>query len=192
MSASTKLPVDMTVAEFLAWCPEDGQVWELVDGAPRAMAPAKMGNNALVSELGALLRNHLLDRGGRCVAVGAPGVVPRVRAEFNLRVPDLAVTCSSFDAADAAMPEPVLIVEALSPSNQAETWANVWAYTTIPSMREILVLRTTRLQADILRRAEDGSWPEAPEVVTTGDVVLTSIGFRAPLAALYRTTGLAR
>lgn len=192
MSASTKLPVDMSVAEFLAWCPEDGQVWELVDGAPRAMAPAKMGHNALLGELTALIRNHLLDRGGPCVAVPTPGVVPRVRAEFNLRVPDLAVTCTPFDATDAAMTEPVLIVEVLSPSNQAETWANVWAYTTIPSLREILVLRTASVRADILRRADDGSWPEAPEVVTEGDVVLGSIGFRAPLAALYRTTGLAR
>jgi Uma2 family endonuclease len=192
MSASTKIPVDMSVAEFLAWCPEDGQVWELVDGTPRAMAPAKMGHNALLGELTAQLRNHLLDRSSTCVVVPTPGVVPRVRAEYNLRVPDLAVTCSAFDAADAAMPEPVLIIEALSPSNQAETWANVWAYTTIPSLREILVLRTTRMQADILRRGTDGAWPSAPEVVTAGDVVLTSVGFRAPLAALYRTTGLAR
>lgn len=190
MSSTAKLPVDMTVAEFLAWRPDDGQRWQLVDGGPRAMAPAKMGQNALVIELAALLRNHLLERGLPCVAVGAPGVVPRVRAEFNFRVPDLAVTCSAFDAADAAMPEPVLIVEALSPSNQAETWANVWAYTTIPSLREILVLRTARMQADILRRATDGSWPTAPDVVTEGDVVLDSIGFRAPIAALYRTAGL--
>lgn len=46
------------------------------------------------------------------------------------------------------------------------------------------------MQADILRRATDGSWPTAPDVVTEGDVVLDSIGFRAPIAALYRTAGL--
>lgn len=178
------------MAEFLAWCPEDGQRWQLVDGAPRAMAPARMGHNALVSEVAALLRNHFLARGGPCVAVMAPGVVPRVRADFNLRVPDLAVTCAQFEATDLAMPEPVLIIEALSPSNQPETWANVWAYTTIPSLGEILVLRTTRMQADLLRRGADGAWPTAPEVVTDGDLVLDSIGFRAPLAALYRTSGV--
>jgi hypothetical protein len=41
MAASARLPVDMTVAQFLAWCPDDGQRWELVDGAPRAVAPSR-------------------------------------------------------------------------------------------------------------------------------------------------------
>ena len=38
MSASLKLPVHMTVEEFFAWDPGDGQRYELVEGAPRAMA----------------------------------------------------------------------------------------------------------------------------------------------------------
>ena len=30
---------------------------------------------------------------------------------------------------------PVLMVEILSPTNKTETWTNVWAYTTIPTVR---------------------------------------------------------
>ena len=52
-----------------------------------------------------------------------------------------------YDASD-----PVLLVEILSPSNRAETWTNVWAYTTIPSVREILVLHSLRIRAELLRR----------------------------------------
>jgi hypothetical protein len=89
--------------------------------------------------------------------------------------------------------EPVLIVEILSPSNQgAETWANVWACTTIPSVREIVVPRTVAIGADLLRRRPDGSWPRTPEAIEARDLILESIGFQAPLETLYRTTRLAR
>ncbi len=90
------------------------------------------------------------------------------------------------------MEDPVLIIEILSPSNQAETWANVWTYITIPSVREILVLSSLAVGADILRRRADGTWPEEPEEIAQGDLILESIGFRVPLADIYRTTRLRR
>jgi Uma2 family endonuclease len=183
-------PVEMTVKEFLEWCPEDGQRWELVDGTPQAMAPAKLGHGALQAELGALLRNHFAERGRECRALANPGVVPLVRRAFNIRVPDLAVTCGPFEANDQHVSDPVLIVEILSPSNQSETWANVWTYTTIPSVREILILRVVTMRADLLRRRDDGSWPESPMAVTEGELDLASIGFRVPLEAIYRGAGL--
>jgi hypothetical protein len=40
---------------------------------------------------------------------------------------------SGHDEEESALTDPVLLIEILSPSNQAETWANVWAYATIPS-----------------------------------------------------------
>ena len=69
---------------------------------------------------------------------------------------------------------------------------NVWAYTSIPSVREILVIRSTAIGAELLRRNADGSWPEQPTTIEDGDLELDSIGFRVSLAALYRTTRLAR
>jgi Uma2 family endonuclease len=192
MSASRKIPANMTVAEFLEWCPEDGQRWELVDGTPRAVAPAKIAHGQLQTEVGALLRNHLLNHGSACSVVTAPGVVPRVHASHNMRVPDLGVTCSPSSANDTHLVAPVLLVEILSPSNQADTWANVWAYTTIPSVREILVLHSLAIRAEILRRGPDGNWPAEPESVTEGELRLDSLDYRAPIAALYRTTPLAR
>jgi len=91
-----------------------------------------------------------------------------------------------------ALTDPMLIAEILSPNNQAETWASVWAYTTIPSVQEILVLRTTTIRADLLRRGLDGTWPRQPDTITDGDLLLDSIGFRTPLADLYRSTRLRR
>ena len=83
------------------------------------------------------------------------------------------------------------LIEILFPSNQAETWANVWAYATIPSVQEILVLKTASIGAELLRRNQDGSWPRQPLAIETGELTLESIGFSIPLAAAYRTTRLA-
>ena len=192
MVAALKIPAVMTVAEFLAWDAPQGRLWQLVDGEPQAMAPASRTHNGIQGELGRLIGNHLAERGGPCTVVPTPGIVPRVRSDSNFRIPDLAVTCTSYQDEEYALSEPVLVVEILSPSNQAETWTNVWAYTTVPSVREILVLRSTSIGAELLRRNADGTWPEQPMAIEDGDLMLETIGFRVPLAALYRTTRLAR
>jgi len=107
-----------------------------------------------------------------------------------MRVPDLSVTCSSYDQEEYALTDPVLIVEILSPSNQAATWNNVWAYTSIPSVQEILVLRSDRIGATLLRRLVDATWPERPAEVTDGNLELASIGFSVPLRDIYIGTRL--
>lgn len=179
----------MTVAEFLAWCPDDGRRWQLVDGSPRAMAPAKRTHGAIQSELARLLGNHLAALGGDCSVLVAPGVVPRVLSGHNMRVPDLAVTCSAYGEEESSLDDPVLTLGILSPGSRAETWANVWAHTSLPSVREILVVHSTAVGAELLRRGADGSWPPEPLRVGGDDaLVLEGVGFRAPLRDLYRTT----
>ena len=192
MSSALKPPAVMTVAEFLAWdAPGPGR-WQLVDGEPVAMAPASRTHGALQLELGRLIGNHLLASGSPCTVIAAPGIIPRVRAAENFRIPGLAVTCTRYETEEYDVSNPVLIAEILSPSNRAETWQNVWTFTTIPSLQEILLLSSTAIRAELLRREADGSWPATPTVIEDGDLMLDSIGFTVPLAAIYRTTRLAR
>jgi len=183
----------LSVAEFLVWDSGDrrGRRWQLCDGVPVAMAPATEPHGAIQAELGALIRNHLVEAGSRCRVIAEPGVVPRIRAADNFRIPDLAVTCAP-PANERLLSEPVVLVEILSPSNADETWANVWAYTTMPSVAEIVVISSTEVAAQLLSRAADGSWPEQATLIRAADdLVLPSIGFRLPLIAAYRTTTLA-
>jgi Uma2 family endonuclease len=139
-----------------------------------------------------VIRNHLAASGSPCTVIAAPGIVPQVRAEDNFRIPDLAVTCTQYDTEEYDVADPVLIVEILSPSNRAETWKNVWSYTTIPSLQEILILSSTAIRASLLRRGSEGNWPAAATVIEDGDLILDSIGLTVPLAAIYRTSRLAR
>lgn len=184
----------MTLDEFLAWDSGDytGRRWQLVDGEPVAMAPARQNHGAIQSELARLLGNHLIEHGSSCRVITEPGIIPRVRASENWRIPDIGVTCMPPED-EIEVRGAVLLIEILSPNNYAETRANVWAYATIPSVQEILVVNSVRVEAELLRRRDDGTWPEQPEAVPAdADVILVSIGCAIPLTALYRTTSLAR
>src|SRR4051794_9575941 len=188
MSAANQLPAAMTVAEFLAWNPQDSDRWELVDGTPQAMAPAAPRHGAIQNEAGRLIGNRLAELRPASRVITEPGIQPKVRANLNVRVPDLAVTCAEWDPDQRLLHNPVVVVEVLLPSNKADTWANVWSYVTIPSVLEILVLHTAEVRADLLRREAEGTWPDNPLPLTPGDVMtFESIGFTAPLAAFYRT-----
>jgi Uma2 family endonuclease len=180
----------MTVTEFLHWEPGDERRYELVNGEPRAMAPAAVIHAYLQNQLGRLIGNHLSERGSECVVLSNPGVVPHLLSAHNVRIPDLGVTCVPLVPGQVTLADPVLLIEILSPGNQAETWSNVWTYTSIPNVREILVLDSTRRAAEILRRRPDGAWPDQPLFVAVGALELSSIDFRVPLAVLYARTGL--
>ena len=88
------VPTRMTLGEFLSWDPRDptGRTWQLIDGEPVAMAPRSEVHGALQNEIGRLLGNHLLEQRSACRVLAEPGIVPRVRANRNFRVPNLGVT----------------------------------------------------------------------------------------------------
>jgi Uma2 family endonuclease len=46
-----------------------------------------------------------------------------VHANLNVRVPDLAVTCSRPEPDDKLLRDPLVVIEILSPSNRADTGA---------------------------------------------------------------------
>src|SRR4051794_15939434 len=126
------VPTRMTLDEFLSWDSGDqsGRLWQLVDGEPVAMAPGSENHGALQGEIGRLIANHLRTTRPGCRLIVTPGIVPRLNSNRNFRIPDLGVTCSP-PSAGLMVPDPVLLIEILSPSNETATWRNVWAYTTI-------------------------------------------------------------
>jgi Uma2 family endonuclease len=193
MSGALKMPPRMTVAEFLEWEPDDrsGALWQLRDGEPEMMAPASDPHGSIQARLVQPLGVHLDGRGGRCRVVLAPGVVPEERSEDNCLVPDLGITCAPPTGAHL-MHEPFVLIEILSPSNVSRARANVRAYTTIPTVAEIVVLRSTAIAAEVLRRAPNGEWSPQPDIIdATGELRLDSVGFALPLREAYRTTTLA-
>src|SRR5215470_18857753 len=164
--ALDRLPPTMTVAEFLDW-PGDGsgRKFELVDGELRAMSPASRAHGAIQMTLGRLIGNALVDAGSRYEVIGTPGVITGIRPHINIRIPDLGISGTADAPGQRALPDPIVLIEVLSPSNASDTWDNVWAYTTIPSVHEIVVVHSTRVLAELLRRGTDGRWPAGTEKI---------------------------
>ena len=132
-----------------------------------------------------LLGLHLRTHRPSCRVMTSPGVIPHLRAQFNHRVPDLGVSCAPFTGA-RSMADPVLLVEILSPSNEAKTRANAWAYATIPSVQEVLILSGTGVRGEILRQGD-----ETPVIVVGNETLcLHSIGYEGRLVDFYATTDL--
>ena len=130
---------------------------------------------------GLRLRTHLPP----CRVVTTPRVIPHLRSRFNERGPDLGVSCAPFTDGRSLV-DPVLLVEILFPSNEAKTRANVWAYATIPSVREVLILSSTSVRAEVLRQGD-----EIPVIVAGDETLrLDSIGYEDSLADFYTTTNL--
>ena len=193
MGAVRQLPPLMDVADFIDW-PGDGlgTRFELIDGVLRAKAPGSDAHNTIVSNLTGLIWQHLRKALPGCRVVAAPGVQPRVRAEWNFRIPDLGVTCAPNRPGEIFTPEPILLIEVLSPSNASETYESGRAYATLPSVQEILVIHSTRLEAELLRRDGSGNWPANATVHTSGSILhLDSIGTGLEITEIYADTHLA-
>ena len=192
MVAQRKSGLPTTADEFLSW-PGDGRggKYQLVDGELRAMSPGSATHGVIQAKLARLLGNHLDGVSRRCQVVTEPAIEVRMRAKFNTRIPDVGVSCAKITAGDVALPEPILLVEILSPGNSSDTWDNVWAYCTIPTVTEILILASTRIEAQLLRRGADGHWPPDPTKLEGTDTLsFASIGYTVPLKAIYEGTYL--
>lgn len=195
MSIAVPLPPLMTVVEFEAWCPPEAlrdRRWQLIDGEPACMAPPGDDHGSIQSMVCYLVMRHLTEAGSPCRVVTTPGVIPRADALHNERVPDLGITCTPATGGKT-IPDPAVLIEVLSPGNQATTRRNVWAYTTIPSVSEILLLSSLSVSGELLRRNPDGGWPAAPLLLGAEGVLrLDAIGFEVPTQQCYATSSLAR
>lgn len=180
----------MTAAQFMDW-PGDGtgRSYQLVDGEPLAMAPPSQTHSRLQARLIYHLTSQLRAQGSNCEALIGPGVRPRPDMAHNVRVPDVAVTC--FPNTSRFVDQPVFIAEILSPSNVRETREAVRAVLAIPSLREVLVLGSEAITAELLLRGSDGDWPTEPTEFGPDDkLVLASLGISLAISELYEGLGL--
>lgn len=187
---SAKSPRRITVEEFLDWPGEERS--QLIDGEIVAVTPPSVALGILQVSLGRLLENH-------CWRVGRTSGPPRVQGWCRSSLqdepadPDRTVTCAAPEAGQRVLPQPVLVVEIMSPSNESETWESVRACGTIPAVRELLVLQSLRIEAHVSRRRTDGTWPDDFDLIAPGqELRLESIGFACRLDEVYARTHLAR
>lgn len=173
----------MTVAEFLRW--EDGTDtrYELLGGEPVAMAPPAVAHGVLASRLAARIDTVLRPR-LPCIVQSEAGIA-RPERDDTCYVADLAVTCTPLQPGQPLMTDPLLIVEILSPGTVAhDRHTKVPDYRRIESVREILLIDSERIFAEILRR-NGKRW--ITEIVQGRDAALSlaSIALTVSMSDLY-------
>lgn len=183
MLAPVPIPL-MKIEDFLDWASTDTQSWELYDGHPVAMAPTRPGHQ--------LLAANLARRIGEALDAKPPCTV-RVEAPITLDdrddvcyVADLAVTCRPHDPRDRVTPEPILIVEILSPSTEDDDRkVKLPDYRSLASVREIVLIDPRRMYCEVHRRLDGDRWLTDLLRNSKSRLRLTSIDFDQKLETIY-------
>jgi Uma2 family endonuclease len=173
----------MTLAEFLRW--EDGTDtrYELLDGMAVAMAPPAIAHGMLALRLGARIDAALRSR-PPCFGQSEAGIARPDRND-TCYIADLAVTCTPPERGQQLLRDPLLIVEILSPGTALyDRQTKVSDYRRIASVEEILLIDSTSIFAEVLRR-EGNRW--ITEIVRgpQATLALASIGLAAAMSDLY-------
>ena len=110
----------MTVDRFLAWLDDgpEGMRYELVAGEVVAMAPERAAHARLKARIWRALDSQIAERGLSCEAL-PDGMTVKID-EHTAYEPDAVLHCGASLADDALLvPEPVIVVEVLSPTTKA-------------------------------------------------------------------------
>ena len=177
-SAALALTPPFTLEEFLDWQIAVEEPFEWDGTQPVAMVGETMRHSLLAGRVYDALRERL--RGGSC-SVFPPG--PRVMTAQGTRVrhPDLTVTCSPLQLTDRVIPNPVFILEVLSPSTAPiDRGIKRAEYAALPSLTGYVMLAQDAPLALVCDRVT--GFEERQEHVA---LALPEFGVTLPLADLY-------
>jgi Uma2 family endonuclease len=176
----------MTLAEFLRWDDGTDARYELIDGRIVSMAPPNDAHGTITANLIVALANALRPP---CRVAAEAGIL-RPNRDDSYYVADLGVTCGPAADTRQHLPEPVVIVEVLSPSTEDhDRGRKVPDYREIPSLQEILVVASRERRVELWRREGD-HW-RVEDLIGEATVRLASCNVTMPLAAIYANVDLA-
>lgn len=179
----------MTLSEFLVWDAPGQMPWQLFDGHPVAMAPPTDDHGTVVVNLARLIGNQLAKRPPCRVRAEAGVILPHRGRSYY--VADLAVSCRPVERGRPDIPEPLLIIEVLSPSTENDDRkVKLPDYRLLSSVQEILYVDPTRAYCELHRRLDAARW-ETELLVTLDDCFRLSLCEEPiPLTDVYANVGL--
>ena len=150
------LPGAMTADDFLAWSERHPGRYELVDGTVVAMAPERFTHADLKGEIYARLREAIRAGGLGCRAI-VDGMGVQVD-RTTVYEPDVIVRCGApLDGDPILVPDPMVIVEILSPSTQSvDLGVKLEGYFRVESVRHYVIVDGRRRAIIHHERHEDG------------------------------------
>lgn len=178
----------MVVPEFLDWWDKKGGEarFELVDGIVHAMGRDRVGHNrAKLRAVNALQR--AIEVAGLDCAAFTDGVGVSANSR-TFRLPDATVNCGKVEDDSSILPNPVIVVEVVSPSSEArDVNDKLIDYFAIASVRHYLIIFTGRkLIVHHSRNSTDDKIETA--IVASGDINLSPPGITVSVTEILGET----
>lgn len=162
---------------------------ELVDGYVVMQQNPTGVHEQVVGNIGARLKLHMDGRGCQTYMGGMRVQRTSRRDETDKPRPDIVVHCGPVTPW-TYITEPVIVVEVLSPSNEAIDRGPKRAfYRSLASMCHIVIVSQDQAQVEIDHRDGDG-WRTETLTADTDLVRLTAVGFEIDLATVYFGTSV--
>jgi Uma2 family endonuclease len=174
----------MSLAEFLAWERKQPERYEYAGGVVTMMTGASLANVTITMNIAFALRQSLRGSGCRPFTNDA-----KVLAGGSVRYPDVTVTCTHFGGKDDIVPDPIVVIEVISPSTEREDRGRKkFDYFATPSIQQYAIIEQDARRVDLYTRSGD-RWTDE---IIEGDAVLklSSIGVEISLDTVYEDTDL--
>ncbi|MFW5835179.1 MAG: Uma2 family endonuclease [Pseudomonadota bacterium] len=177
-------PKRMTVDEFLTWAMTQPGRYELVDGEVVAISPERVGHGVVKAAVWLALKRGIEAAGLTCEAL-PDGMTVRID-ERTTYEPDALVRCGKpLDRAAVEIPDPLVIVEVLSPSTQAvDLGGKLEGYFRVASVRHYLIVKLATRSVIHFRRADDGTL-RTSILAETAALTLDPPGLEVPVASFF-------
>ena len=188
----------MTVATFLDWAGRrpEGERWELVEGAPvpvrgptsaHAMAAETVTHARIKRRIDHALGEALANGRHDCeVFVSGPKVQIDANTAFE---PDVVVSCAEVPEG-LLVPEPLLVVEVLSPSTRDKDFTiKLAGYAALPSVAHYLLVDTQR-RLVVHHHRSAGEEEFRTSIVRGGILRVDPPGLNLDLDAIYAGSGI--
>ena len=181
---SVALPLTMIREEYRRWAEAQPRGrYELVGGEVVRMAAERAAHVRIKAAVWLALRRAIAVAGVPYEAL-ADGVTVEVGDDTDYE-PDAIVNCGEPMPDDAvAAPNPVVVVEVLSPSTQSvDTGAKLADYFRVPSIRHYLIVGANRRTVIHHRRRDDGGIETS--LIAEGGIALDPPGIAVTVAEFY-------
>jgi Uma2 family endonuclease len=181
MNVLTKPRVN--VDEFLDWAIGRPGRWELFAGEIVRMSPETIDHAEIKGTVYIALRNAIRRARVPCRAL-TDGIIVRIDGETAYE-PDAQVYCGErLKGTAREVPNPVIVVEVLSPSTQRiDMTQKLAGYFRLPSIAHYLIVDPT--QPSIVHHARGAGDTIATRIVTEGIVTLDPPGLDLALSDIY-------
>lgn len=175
----------MTLAEFLTWDDGTDTRYELIDGRPVAMAPVAPSHSVIVANVTHELRSRLQ----RPCYVGSEAGIEHPDRDDTFYEADIVISCTPVAPGMAAIPNPVVVIEVLSPSTvEHDRGRKAYDYRRIPSVQEIALVASEQRHVEVWRR-RGAKW-EVEDPIGGAALELEAVGVAIPFAATYADSGV--